>query len=110
MLQRSAGATQSQLSSATDILQGRVSEIVNGSRRITAFDVYERIADGLNMPDEVRVLFGLAPVRPLGVDHLGTAGDVSITVQRRLGYSAGSCHREHDRDRGGARAGHCRDE
>ncbi|MGJ7905940.1 helix-turn-helix domain-containing protein [Actinopolyspora sp. H202] len=78
VLQRSAGATQSQLSSATDILQGRVSEIVNGSRRITAFDVYERIADGLNMPDEVRVLFGLAPVRPSGVDHLGTAGQAEL--------------------------------
>ncbi|WP_019854579.1 helix-turn-helix domain-containing protein [Actinopolyspora mortivallis] len=78
MLQRSAGVTQSQLFGATNILQGRVSEIVNGSRKITAFEVYERIADGLNMPDEVRVLLGLAPTRPLGVDHLGAANQAEL--------------------------------
>jgi hypothetical protein len=41
--------------------QGRVNEIVNGRRQVTQIDVFERIADGLNMPDEPRVLMGLAP-------------------------------------------------
>ncbi|MGW0368579.1 helix-turn-helix domain-containing protein [Streptomyces coeruleorubidus] len=40
--------------------QARVNEIINGRREVSRLDVYERIADGLHMPDGARHLLGLA--------------------------------------------------
>jgi helix-turn-helix protein len=59
--QQYGGASQHRLAVAVGILQGRLSEILSGHRRVTAFDVFERIADGLGMPDEARRDLGLAP-------------------------------------------------
>jgi len=61
LAQQYAGASQHRIANATGILQGRVSEILKGSRQVTALEVFERIADGLNMPDHARVVLGLAP-------------------------------------------------
>lgn len=41
--------------------RGRVNEILNGKRDVARLDVFERIADGLGMPDDARQLLGLAP-------------------------------------------------
>lgn len=60
--QRYGGASQTRLAAATGIAQGRISEILNGRKRVTSFEVVERIADGLGMPDQARMLFGLAPL------------------------------------------------
>jgi hypothetical protein len=43
--------------------QARVNEIINGRREVSRLDVYERIADGLRMPDDARHLLGLAASR-----------------------------------------------
>jgi hypothetical protein len=59
--QQYAGASQHRIATATGILQGRVSEILKGNRQETALEVFERNADGLNMPDDARVTLGLAP-------------------------------------------------
>lgn len=77
-VQRSTGASQTQLAMTTGILQGRISEILRGTRIVTAFEVFERIADGLAMPDETRVLLGLAPVHPSGLNHLGPLGGAEL--------------------------------
>lgn len=61
LVQRYSGASQARLAAAFGMGQGRVNEIINGRRQVTRLDVFERIADGLAMPDEARVLFGLAP-------------------------------------------------
>ncbi len=82
-IQRGTGASQTQLAMATGILQGRISEILRRSRTVTAFDVFERIADGLAMPDETRVLLGLAPVHPSGLDHLGPIGRAEMLAAYR---------------------------
>ncbi|MEE2039736.1 XRE family transcriptional regulator [Nocardiopsis sp. CT-R113] len=58
------GASQMAISAATGLSQGRVSEVLNGRKTVTAFEVYERIADGLGMPDRSRMQFGLAPRNP----------------------------------------------
>ena len=63
-VQQYSGASQTKIGAATGIQQGRVNEIVNGRREVGRLDVLERIADGLTMPDEARVLFGLAPRNP----------------------------------------------
>jgi transcriptional regulator with XRE-family HTH domain len=61
--QQYGGASQSRIAAATGLLQGRVNEIVRNRRVVVRIDVFERIAAGLRMPDEARLLMGLAPVR-----------------------------------------------
>ncbi len=61
LVQRYGRVSQVRLANATGIAQGRVNEIVNGRRHVVALDVFERIANGLSMPDEARMLAGLAP-------------------------------------------------
>jgi transcriptional regulator with XRE-family HTH domain len=61
LAQQYGGASQHRLANAVGILQGRVSEILKGSRHITSLQVFERIADGLDMPDHARITMGLAP-------------------------------------------------
>jgi hypothetical protein len=61
LVQRYGQVSQVRLANATGIAQGRVNEIVNGRRQVTALEVFERIADGVSMPDEARMLTGLAP-------------------------------------------------
>jgi predicted XRE-type DNA-binding protein len=61
LIQKYSGVSQARLATAVGIGQGRVNEIINGHRQVTQIDVFERLADGLSMPDEARVLMGLAP-------------------------------------------------
>ena len=61
LLRKYAGASQTRLAIACGLTQGKVSEIMAGTRRVTALDVFERIADGLDMPPQARVALGLAP-------------------------------------------------
>lgn len=62
-VQQYAGASQSRIATATGMTQARVNEIINSRREVSRLDVYERIADGLNMPDDARHLLGLAASR-----------------------------------------------
>src|SRR3989442_8615278 len=61
---RAAGArgiSQTRIGLAAGFSQGRVSEIVRGTRSVSRLHVLERIADGFSMPERERVLLGLAP-------------------------------------------------
>src|SRR4051794_5484676 len=62
-IQQYGGASQARIATATGMTQGRVNEIINGRREVSRLDVYERIADGLAMPDDARHLLGLAAGR-----------------------------------------------
>lgn len=62
-VQQYSGVSQARIATAVAMTQARVNEIVNGKREVTRLDVFERIADGLNMPSESRRLIGLAPAR-----------------------------------------------
>jgi transcriptional regulator with XRE-family HTH domain len=77
-VQQYTGASQSRVAVAVGVLQGRVSEILRGNRTVTALESFERIAVGLDMPDDARMLLGLAPIHPAGLDHLGVAGRAEI--------------------------------
>lgn len=79
-MQRYTGASQSRLAVATGLLQGRVSEILKGTRTVAALEVFERIADGLGMTDEARIRLGLAPLHPTGVGHLGPTGRAEVAA------------------------------
>ncbi|OII62865.1 transcriptional regulator [Streptomyces sp. CC53] len=65
-VQRYTGASQARIATAVDMTQARVNEILNGRRQVTRLIVYERIADGLKVPDDARHLLGLAPSREPG--------------------------------------------
>lgn len=43
--------------------QGRVNEIINRRREVVRLDIFERIAEGVGMPDDARHLLGLAASR-----------------------------------------------
>ena len=78
LVQCYGGVSQSRLAVATGLLQGRISEIIKGTRLVTSLEVFERIADGLDMPDEARIMLGLAPLHPVGLEHLGPAGRAEV--------------------------------
>jgi transcriptional regulator with XRE-family HTH domain len=60
-LARKHGISQQRIAANTGLVQGRVSQVMTGKRRVETFDLMERIATGFNMPDHARVAFGLAP-------------------------------------------------
>ena len=71
LVRQYAGASQTQLAIACGMTQGKISDIMRDRQRVTALQVFERIADGLNMPDSVRTTLGLAPaMQPPGADRL----------------------------------------
>ncbi|MGH3728976.1 MAG: helix-turn-helix domain-containing protein [Micromonosporaceae bacterium] len=63
LFKRYVGASQTKIGSAVRMEQGYVSKVMAGRRSVTAIDVLERIADGCRMPDECRMLLGLAPAK-----------------------------------------------
>src|ERR1700678_2995209 len=64
LVKESAGLSNIRLGAAVGLTQGRIGEVINGTRRIAATHVFERIADGLAMPDSARLLLGLSPRHP----------------------------------------------
>lgn len=62
LLKRYAGTSQTRIGSAVALEQGYISKIMNGRRTVAAIDLLDRIATGLRMPDECRMLLGLAPI------------------------------------------------
>jgi hypothetical protein len=61
LLSQYGGASQTRLAIASDMTQPKVSGIMRGIARVETLEVFERIADGLNMPSQARVALGLAP-------------------------------------------------
>jgi transcriptional regulator with XRE-family HTH domain len=61
LVKKYAGASQTQLAFALGTTQGRISKYFNDVIRVERMDMFQRIADGLAMPDEARIAFGLAP-------------------------------------------------
>ena len=61
LLRQYAGASQTRLAIACDMTQPKISGIMRGTARVETLEVFERIADGLNMPGHARIALGLAP-------------------------------------------------
>jgi transcriptional regulator with XRE-family HTH domain len=61
LLCQHTGLSQMRIATAVGLGQGRISEIINGVRNIRDARVFQRIADGLDMPDHARLLLGLSP-------------------------------------------------
>ena len=71
------GVSQHRLAVAVGMTQARVNEIINKRRTVTALEVIERIAEGLSMPDDVRMLLGLAPRTPHAAFPLAALSEVT---------------------------------
>ena len=76
LVQQYAGASQTQIGIACVLPQGKVSDIIRGIQQVEKLDVFERIADGLGLPDPARISLGLAPRRP-GAPRAISPGDTS---------------------------------
>ncbi|WP_040837180.1 helix-turn-helix domain-containing protein [Nocardia brevicatena] len=61
LVQQHTGASQQRLATALAISQGRINELINRRRQVTSLSSYQRLADGLGMPDPARIALGLAP-------------------------------------------------
>jgi tetratricopeptide (TPR) repeat protein len=60
LLKKHAGISQIRIGTAAEIGQGRISDVVRGKGRIAETQVFERIANGLGMPDAARLRLGLS--------------------------------------------------
>lgn len=96
LVQQHVGVSQARLATATGIGQGRLNEIFNGRRQVTRLDVLERLAGGLAMPDDARVMFGLAPVHAdtlTGHAEIATVFTIQAEANRELRESAATVAR-----------------
>ncbi|MFD6226051.1 helix-turn-helix domain-containing protein [Streptomyces sp. NPDC060232] len=91
-VQQYSGASQARIAAAVGMTQARVNEIINRRREVSRLDVYERIADGLNMPDDARHLLGLAAGRERRSG--GAAFDLAAFPEVVRVYSAQASARE----------------
>jgi len=71
LLQQYTGASQTQIGIACVLPQGKVSAIIHGIQLVEKLDVFERIAEGLGMPDPARISLGLAPRHPPATPESG---------------------------------------
>jgi hypothetical protein len=62
LLRNWVGASQYRIGITTGLSQARIGRIMNGQQKVTAFDLVERIAQGLAMPNHARHVLGLAPL------------------------------------------------
>ncbi|MFI9005113.1 helix-turn-helix domain-containing protein [Streptomyces sp. NPDC053541] len=99
-VQQYSGASQARIASAVDLSQGRVNEIINGRREVKDLEVYERIADGLRMPDDARHLLGLAASREKRVG--GAAFDLAAFPEVVRVYSSQAAARDEIRQHAAA--------
>ncbi|WP_131787477.1 helix-turn-helix domain-containing protein [Protofrankia symbiont of Coriaria ruscifolia] len=61
LVQQYAGASQPGIGTRVGLAQPDISKYANGKRVATEFDLFERVADGLGLPDHARMRLGLAP-------------------------------------------------
>jgi hypothetical protein len=61
LLRRYTEVSQTRLAIACDTTQPKISGYMRGTAKVEELGVFERIADGLNMPDPARIVLGLAP-------------------------------------------------
>jgi tetratricopeptide (TPR) repeat protein len=61
LLRRYGGFSQTRIGTAVGMTQSTISQIITRNKPVTTLAVLQRIADGLDMPDECRMRLGLAP-------------------------------------------------
>ncbi|MFG6193635.1 helix-turn-helix domain-containing protein [Nonomuraea sp. JJY05] len=89
LIRQYAGCSQTRIGVAVGLSQGKVSEIMKGAVQVTSLEVFERVADGLHMPDPAHMTLGLAPQRPSPqVTHQETGPPRDVDVHAPTKYLA----------------------
>ncbi|MEV8635655.1 helix-turn-helix domain-containing protein [Streptosporangium sp. NPDC051023] len=88
LIRQYAGASQTRIGVAVNLSQGKISEIMKGSVQVTSFEVIERVAEGLRMPDAARLALGLAPVASAASQVVATVSHPVPVIPPRDGMSA----------------------
>lgn len=65
ILQKTTGATQTQIGTATGLTQAQVSEVMSGTRKVTSIEVLARIVSGFDIPDPARMTLFLGERQPI---------------------------------------------
>jgi predicted XRE-type DNA-binding protein len=81
-LVHTSGISQQRIAAAVTLQQGRVSEIIAGRRSVSAFEVVERLAAGLCMPDPARAALGLAPADDRPTRAYAAQADAADDIRR----------------------------
>jgi len=61
LVAQSARASQTQLATACGMTQPKINAIMRSAQKVQSLEVFERIADALEMPGPARLILGLAP-------------------------------------------------
>src|SRR5579859_3221669 len=80
LLRQYAGISQTRLAIACGMTQPKISGIMRGSQQVTTLEVFERIANGLTMPNPARLAMGLAPA-PFSADGQIARRDSAISAR-----------------------------
>jgi transcriptional regulator with XRE-family HTH domain len=76
LVSKYAGVSQTRLAIACSMTQPKISGIMRETARVETLEVFERIADGLDLPAAARLALGLAPrARHLPADNDATGPD-----------------------------------
>jgi len=86
LLRQWAGLSQTRIATATGTPQGRLSEYSRDLHAVMTVQVWERFADGLDMPDAARAALGLAPrpSRPSTAPSSATAPESGTELLRQI--------------------------
>src|SRR5712672_909238 len=60
------GVSQTQIATACGTTQPKISDIMRGVQKVETLAKFESFADALGMPDQARILLGLAPLAATG--------------------------------------------
>ncbi len=88
------------IAQATDIGEQRVREIAGGRRRVENYDVYVRVAVGLNIPRDYLGV-GVRPIDDKATHPRGTAvpevaGELAMTVRTAIEHATPAAVADHD--------------
>ncbi|WP_420162301.1 helix-turn-helix domain-containing protein [Nocardiopsis sp. CNT-189] len=74
LVRQYCGASQQAIGTAVELAQPHVSRIMSGKQQMTALWSWQRVADGLGMPNEARRMLGLADARSVYVGGNSRSG------------------------------------
>jgi len=74
LIRQYCGASQQAIGVAVELAQPHVSRIMSGRQQMTALQSWQRVADGLGMPNEARRMLGLADARSVYVGGNSRSG------------------------------------
>ena len=97
LLNEATGISQTRLAIACDSTQPKISGYMRGVAKVEELDVFERIADGLDMPDHARITLGLAPKVDPGCQACCAGGAGYADTEYRPGLACCRCFRSAQR-------------